>query len=276
MSTLGTKAAELERILGEMPGVIVALSGGVDSSLVAAVGAEVLGDRAVAVTGVSGSLPEREREEARAFARGIGIRHEEIATHEIERPEYVANSPRRCFECKDELYSLLETLTEREHGDHVIVDGANLDDNADFRPGREAAALHGVRSPLVEAGFTKADVRTLARERGLAVWDKPAMACLASRIPYGMDVTPEKLMQIERAEAAVRDLGFRELRVRHHGEVGRLELGADELPRAFEKPMRARLVEAVKAAGFTYVAVDLEGFRTGSLNEALPLIVRLT
>lgn len=273
-TTLESKAAELERTLGELPGVIVALSGGVDSCLVAAVSADVLGDRALAVTGVSASLPVRERREARAFARQIGIRHEEIATNEIERPEYVANSPRRCFECKDELYTLLQALAQREHGDRVIVDGANLDDAGDFRPGRQAAALHGVRSPLAEAGFTKADVRALARERGLAVWDKPAMACLASRIPYGSDVTREKLMQIGRAEAAVHDLGFRELRVRHHGDVARIELGASELAQAFAEPMRSRLVEAVKAAGFTFVAVDLDGFRSGAMNEVLPLTVR--
>ena len=271
--SLAAKAARLREILRELPGAIVALSGGVDSSLVAAVSAEVLADRALAVTGVSDSLPEREREAARAFAAAVGIRHEELSTHEIDRPRYVENSPQRCFECKDELYGLVIALSQRERGDWVVLDGANLDDAGDFRPGRQAAALHGVRSPLAEAGFTKADVRALAREMRLAVWDKPAMACLASRVPYGQEVTPEKLRQIGAAEAALQDLGFRELRVRHHGEVARLEIGAGELSRAFEEPLRREIVQAVKGAGFGYVALDLEGFRSGSMNEVLPLEV---
>ena len=270
---LDGKADELRRLLAELPRAVVAFSGGVDSSLLAAAAAEALGERALAVTGVSPSLAPSERAEARRVAAAIGIAHRELETHEIERPGYVENSPQRCFECKDELYSLLGALAREDLGDAVVLDGANADDGGDFRPGRRAAKAHGVRSPLAEAGFTKTDVRALARRLGVPTWDKPAMACLASRIPYGSEVTPEKLRQIAGAELALRALGLRELRVRHHDRVARVELGPEELARALEEPLRSRIVEAVKGAGFAYVAVDLEGFRSGSLNEVLPLAV---
>ena len=270
---LDARADELRRLLAELPRVVVAFSGGVDSSLLAAAAVEALGDRALAVTGVSHSLAPSEREEARSVAAAIGIAHREIDTNEIDRPGYVENSPERCFECKDELYSLLDALAREDLGDAVVLDGANADDSGDFRPGRRAAKAHGVRSPLAEAGFTKADVRALAKRLGVPTWDKPAMACLASRIPYGSEVTPEKLLQIAEAELALRKLGLRELRVRHHDRVARVELGAEELSRALAEPLRSQIVAAVKSAGFAYVAVDLEGFRSGSMNEVLPLAV---
>ena len=271
MPTLEEKDAVLRGLIAELRGAVVALSGGVDSCLVAAVSADVLGERAVAITGVSDSLSEEERRGAAAFAATIRIRYEELHTHEIERPGYVANSPRRCFECKDELYALLATRAAAEAPGTVVLDGANRDDEGDYRPGREAARLHGVRSPLSEAGLHKADVRALARRRGLAVWDKPAMACLASRIPYGSAVTSPKLRMIARAEAAVRALGFRDVRVRHHGSVARLEVGLEEAPRLLAAAIRPQVVAGIKAAGFDYVALDLEGFRSGSMNEVLPM-----
>ena len=270
---LDARADELRRLLSELPRAVVAFSGGVDSSLLAAAAVEALGDRALAVTGVSYSLAPSEREEARRVATAIGIAHRELETNEMARPGYVENSPERCFECKDELYSLLDALAREDLGDAVVLDGANADDSGDFRPGRRAAKVHGVRSPLAEAGFTKADVRALAKRLGVPTWDKPAMACLASRIPYGSEVTPEKLLQIAGAELALRRLGLRELRVRHHDRVARVELGAAELAAALDEPLRSQIVAAVKSAGFAYVAVDLEGFRSGSMNEVLPLTV---
>ena len=268
---LDARADELRRLLSELPRAVVAFSGGVDSSLLAAAAVEALGDRALAVTGVSYSLAPSEREEARRVATAIGIAHREIETNEMARPGYVENSPERCFECKDELYSLLDALAREDLGDAVVLDGANADDSGDFRPGRRAAKAHGVRSPLAEAGFTKAHVRALAKRLGVPTWDKPAMACLASRIPYGSEVTPEKLRQIAGAELELRKLGLRELRVRHHDRVARVELGAAELAAALDEPLRSQIVAAVKSAGFAYVAVDLEGFRSGSMNEVLPL-----
>ena len=268
---LDARADELRRLLAELPRAVVAFSGGVDSSLLAAAAVEALGDRALAVTGISYSLAPSEREEARRVATAIGIAHREIETNEMARPGYVENSPERCFECKDELYSLLDALAREDLGDAVVLDGANADDSGDFRPGRRAAKAHGVRSPLAEAGFTKAHVRALAKRLGVPTWDKPAMACLASRIPYGSEVTPEKLRQIAGAELELRKLGLRELRVRHHDRVARVELGAAELAAALDEPLRSQIVAAVKSAGFAYVAVDLEGFRSGSMNEVLPL-----
>ena len=268
---LDARADELRRLLSELPRAVVAFSGGVDSSLLAAAAVEALGDRALAVTGISYSLAPSEREEARRVATAIGIAHREIETNEMARPGYVENSPERCFECKDELYSLLDALAREDLGDAVVLDGANADDSGDFRPGRRAAKAHGVRSPLAEAGFTKAHVRALAKRLGVPTWDKPAMACLASRIPYGSEVTPEKLLQIAGAELELRKLGLRELRVRHHDRVARVELGAAELAAALDEPLRSQIVAAVKSAGFAYVAVDLEGFRSGSMNEVLPL-----
>jgi len=263
---LAPRLADLERTIAGMGSVIVAYSGGVDSTFVAAVAREVLGKRALAVTGVSPSVPPSEVEEAKALARGIGIAHELIDTREMDDPEYVANSPARCFHCKDELYGHLAAIA-RERGFACVIDGCNLDDTGDFRPGRRAAAAHGVRSPLVEADLTKDDVRTLSRERGLPTWDKPAMACLSSRIPYGTPVTVEALGRIGDAEAYLRSLGVRQLRVRHHDDVARIE--ADEAGLALLIARRAEVVERLKALGYLYVTLDLSGYRSGSLNAAL-------
>jgi pyridinium-3,5-biscarboxylic acid mononucleotide sulfurtransferase len=220
----------------------------------------------VAATAVSPSLAAAERAEAEAMAAAVGVRHLLVETDEVDNPAYAANTTDRCFFCKDTAYGVFTRLAA-EQGLAAVVDGTNADDQGDHRPGRRAAREHGVRSPLAEAGLGKAEVREWARELGLEVWDKPASACLSSRIPYGSPVTPEKLRQIEAAEGALRRLGFRQCRVRHHGSVARLEIEPAELATALAE--RQAVAEAVKAAGFAYVALDLEGFRSGSLNEVI-------
>ena len=270
MTEAQIKLTKLQSIVREMESVIVAYSGGVDSTFVVSVAAEVLGERALAVTGVSPSIPKSEVDEAKAFATDIGIAHELLETHEMDREGYVNNGPDRCFHCKTELYGLLAALA-KERDITYVVDGCNVDDTGDHRPGRIAAAEHGVRSPLIEAGLTKDEIRELSRERGLPTWDKPAMACLSSRIPYGTPVTVETLERIAAAEAFLKSLGIRQLRVRHHDDVARIELEPEGMAVLMEDGTRERVVERLKELGYSYVTVDLAGFRSGSMNETLVL-----
>ncbi len=256
------------QILVSCDSVLVACSGGVDSVLLAAVAAKVLGDKAVAATAVSPSLASGELDDARAAAAAAGIRHIEVPTDEIDNPSYAANATDRCFHCKDTAYGTFTALAAREKI-AVVVDGTNADDTGDFRPGRRAAREHGVRSPLAEAGMTKQEIRDWARELGLAVWDKPAAACLSSRVPYGSPVTLEKLTRIDRAESALKAMGFRQCRVRDHGDVARIEVEPIHLAHLLE--IRDQVTTAIQQAGFAYVSLDLAGFRSGSMNEVIPL-----
>jgi pyridinium-3,5-biscarboxylic acid mononucleotide sulfurtransferase len=261
------KLEALRQLMRGLGSVLVCYSGGIDSALVLGVAHEQLGQNAIGMTAVSPSLAPSEREDALRLARAIGARHELIDSHEIERPGYVANGPDRCFHCKSELYEIARQRLA-ELGFTHILNGTNKDDLGDYRPGLEAAANAGVRSPLVELGFDKASVRAVAKLMGLPSWNKPAAACLSSRIPYGTTVTRERLAQIGAFEQDLRDLGFVGGRVRWHGKIARLELTLAELPRAME--LRAALVSAGKRHGFNYVTLDLEGYRVGSHNEILP------
>ena len=260
-----TRIDELECRIRSLESCIVAFSGGVDSSLVAALAARALGGRALAVTAVSPALATGELDGAREVAREIGIRHETTTTAELEREGYRANGRDRCYHCKTELYDTLSALAERR-GYAVVLSGANADDVGDWRPGLRAAAEHGVVHPLLEAGVGKDEVRSLAQELGVPSAEKPAAPCLASRIPYGTAVDPATLAQIDRAELALKQLGYRILRVRHYGELGRVELGASELPRALTSDGRAAVVAAVSSAGYAEVEIVERPFRSGSLN----------
>jgi len=250
---------------------VVAFSGGVDSAVVAQAAWLALGDRALAVTGVSPSLAASELEAARELARRIGIPHREVATQEFRLDEYLRNSPDRCYHCKTELYGHLDRLLD-EGPWRVIVNGANLDDQGDYRPGMQAAREHQVRSPLAECGFSKQDVRQLAAHWGLPVWDKPASPCLSSRVAYGEAVTPERLALIDRAEGMLRELGFREVRVRYHrGDLARIEVPLSEVSRFADPGLRDRVAEVFTGWGFKFVTLDLQGFRSGSLNQLIHL-----
>lgn len=267
---LADRARHLHDLLTSCDSVLVAFSGGTDSAYLGWAATRALGARALLVTAESPSYPEHHRQLARRAARNFGFRHEIIRTGEFERPDYRANTTNRCYFCKVELYSRLSALA-RERGISVVVDGNNADDRDDYRPGRAAARELGVRSPLDEAALRKHDIRELSRRAGLPTWDEPASACLSSRIPYGSAITTDKLEAVERAESALRVLGFRVCRVRHHDELASVEVGRDEVARALEPAIRARIVGALRAVGYRRVAIDPRGYRTGSLNEGIRL-----
>jgi len=260
-----SKLSALRDAIASCRSALVAFSAGVDSTLVVAVAHEVLGDRAVALTAHSPSVPAAERAEARDLAARVGIRHLEVVSHEQEDPRYVANDVDRCYHCKTELYDVLMRVAgEREFP--VVVSGANVDDLGDYRPGLRAAAEHGIRHPLVETGFAKDDVRAAARELGIPTWDKPASACLSSRIAFGERITVGELTRVGRAERLLKQLGFATCRVRVHGDLARVEVDASEIARLAEPAMRDRVVSELRELGYRYVTLDLEGFRSGSMN----------
>jgi pyridinium-3,5-biscarboxylic acid mononucleotide sulfurtransferase len=264
------KEQALQNRLRELGSLLVAYSGGVDSAYLAWAAYEVLGGRMLAVTADSLSMPRSHLQQAIDFAGAHGIPHRIVETAEFDRPEYVRNDAGRCFHCKDELFTVMEQLREQT-GFQAIAYGMNTDDGGDFRPGQQAAQQHQVAAPLAEAGLSKQEIRQLAQQAGLELWNKPASACLSSRIEYGRPVTREALAAVEAGEEELRRLGFRQFRVRHHGDIVRIEIAPEELPRAFRLEMASELVAIFKKLGFAYVTLDLEGYRSGSMNAILPV-----
>lgn len=258
----------LRELLREMKLAVLAYSGGVDSSLLLRAASEVMGPQLIAVTAVSDTYPQGELEAAQAFVRSLGVTHRIIHTQELDNEQFVQNPPERCFHCKTELFEKLSALASTE-GIPFILDGSNTDDQNDYRPGRRAAEKYSVRSPLVEAGINKAEVRRLARALDLPQWDKPSLACLSSRIPYGARITREILDQVQQAENFLHGLGFRQVRVRHHGDTARIELDKNDFSRMLADDAADRIVASLKEMGYTYVSLDLAGYRTGSMNEGL-------
>lgn len=264
------KTGVLHEILASLDSLLVAYSGGTDSAFLAYAAHEILGDRMLAVIADSPSLPRQELAAALAFASTHKIPVHILQTRELEDPNYIRNDKNRCFHCKDELFTQMET-TRQELGFAYLAYGMNLDDRGDFRPGQKAAALHNALAPLAAANLTKEEIRTIAREAGLALADKPASACLSSRIEYGRPVTAENLSQVEQAEDALHALGFPQVRVRHHGDLARVEIARQDLPRALTLPMLDRITAALRPLGFTYITLDTQGYRSGSMNEMLPV-----
>jgi pyridinium-3,5-biscarboxylic acid mononucleotide sulfurtransferase len=268
LGNLDLKSSRLREVLRAHPNMIVAYSGGVDSAFLASTARQVLGEAMIAVIADSPSLARTHLEDALAFAREDKIPIGVVETRELENPAYTSNDAMRCFHCKDELFTVLEQYRQA-HGFESIAYGVNADDQGDFRPGQQAARDHHVLTPLLDAGLTKAEIRELARQAGLRIWGKPASACLSSRMEYGRSVTPEALSVVERGEDALRQLGFRQFRVRHHGEIVRIEIARQELPRALTQDMACEFTAIFKALGFKFVTLDLEGFRSGSMNQLL-------
>jgi len=267
--TIDDKLAQVQEILRSLKRVAVAFSAGVDSTFLLKIAVDTLGPgNVVAVTSKSASLAQAEFDEAVKFADRMGVEHVVVETGELDNPDYANNPTNRCYYCRSELYQFLDKLIA-ERGLNAGVNGTNADDHKDYRPGNQAAREHKVRSPCAEASMTKQDIRVLSKRMGLSTFDKPASPCLASRVPYGETITAEKLEQIEKAEAYLRSLGFRECRVRHHGQLARIEVSAKDIPRAIEPAMREKIDTALREIGYHYVAIDLRGFRSGSLNEVI-------
>lgn len=268
---MNPKQEKLFTILRDLKEVIVAYSGGTDSAYLAWAATQVLGDKAVAITADSASIPESHKKDAVDFARQFSIRHEMIETHEFENPDYIKNDPNRCFHCKDELFNRLQEVGE-ERGIANIVYGVNADDLGDYRPGQNAARIHKVKAPLVEAGLTKKEIRELSLEAGLPTWDRPAAACLSSRVPYGTPVTIQTIKKVETGEEELKALGFRQFRVRFHDKIVRIEVAPEEMAKALDLEMARKFTAIFKKLGFQYVTLDLEGYRQGSLNEVLKVL----